>query len=117
MSDGQRGALHPEFCRELRGFARDHHGRATTGLAAYFEILPADPASQSGADRFHGCFFCSETGSVALDAIAFALAVSALGFSEDSFEESLSKAFDGLAHARHFANVHTCADDGHEIVR
>ena len=117
VSDRQRNIFGAERFGDDCCLAMELDSRALASRSHHFNVAPSDSAAPSRTQRFHPCFFCSETGGVALESSSLALAVSDLAFRKYSLKEAVTEALDTLANARDFSDVDAGAEDHGCIVK
>ncbi len=111
MRDADGDAPDAEGSGDFCGFAGEGDGGTAALFADDFEIEPADAASPSGAERFHGRFFSGEAAGVAFELVLEALAIFDFVGREDAAKEGLAAALDGRFDPRDLGNIHTQANN------
>ena len=79
-----------QFGGELRSFAVERKGGSASGLAAHFDVPPADTMVPACAERFHGSLFSCKAGRVAFNAVGLGLAILNLTLSEDPAQKAVA---------------------------
>ncbi len=112
MRQAKVGAAHTKGSDPLGGAAGEVQFRMLAGAAAHLDFAPANALRNAGAKCFGGGLFGTEARREAFcRAAALAVAVFHLCRSEDSMEEAIAKARDGVADPRNFHQVGAGAEN------
>ena len=101
------GRRRAELLKDFQYFSSEYQVRRTTLACCDLDILPTDSAAPTCLQRFQRRFFCREPRGIMLRSYdAAAIAVSALGFSENAFGKA-RRPQQYFANTRNFDNVYT----------
>lgn len=84
---------------------------ASAGLADDLDFEPVDSATDAGAEGFGAGLLGGEAGRKAFGCVALSHAVGLFGGGEDTVQEALSEAVEGLLDSVDFDQIDATADD------
>jgi CDP-diacylglycerol--glycerol-3-phosphate 3-phosphatidyltransferase len=97
--------------RDFSGAAVECQRGPARGQVGHFEVAKRDALAPARSNSFHARFLGRETRGVALVAVGLGFDISDFARRENAIEESRAVALNRRANARHFAQVHSGAED------